>query len=906
MNIAQIEESLKALICGLLDNQIDQGAFIYHLLLAYGHRKQSVTRLRSGERNMASKSNEPLHDIVIWKRHLYFKQVEGNALHAEIDQMRKEKLVTTNKIRFVIITNFDQLLAVDTKTSDSIDINLDELPKQFDFFLPWAGMEKAVYQGENPADVKAAEKMAKLFDLIKGDNFDESNRDDVEALHNLNVFLTRLLFCFFAEDTEIFSDNQFSLAIQSHTKEDGSDLPVYLNRLFSVLNTAEDDRGELPDYLANFPYVNGGLFADDIPSPVFSAKARRMLIECGSELDWSDINPDIFGSMIQAVVHPDQRGGMGMHYTSVTNIMKVIEPLFLNDLYEELEKVEGSATKLQKLQQRLGEVKIFDPACGSGNFLIIAYKELRKFEMEVLKRLQELELEKTGQISQPFSVIKLSHFYGIELDDFAHEVAILSLWLAEHQMNLEFKTEFGEALPSLPLRKSGKIICENSLRIEWERVCPTGSVEDEVYILGNPPYVGYSDRNNGQKEDMDNIFREVGKVKRLDYIGCWFKKGADYLRGRENQKLAFVTTNSLCQGEQVSLLWPYIFESGLDISFAHESFKWTNNARSNAGVTCVIIGLENANNNVKKIYDGKLVRDVGNINPYLAESESIIISQRRKPLSDLPEMALGSSGIDGGHLLLSKTERDEFIDSSPDSERYIKRFVGGGDLLDGAVRYCLWINDEDLSHALTIPKIKERIELCRLWRENGGRDAKKAADVPHRFFYRKYKAGKNSMVLPMTSSERRNYIPVSICNEGVVPSNGVFVVYSSDPVLLGILSSKMHMVWIHAVSGRLESRIRYAVNLTYNNFPVPNIDQAAANEISQLVMNVLSVRESYPEKSLSDLYDPDEMPVDLLMAHRELDRAVEQCYQSVAFVSDTERLSALFNMYVKMTGGQNA
>ena len=354
MNISQIESNVYALVSGLSSGVLSTKSFLYELLLAYGHRSQSVTRLKSGERNLASRDNSAKDNEVIWKRHVYFKHVDGPELHSVIDLMRNEKLVTTNKIRFIIVTNFEQLLAVDTKTLATLDIELEQLPKQFDFFLPWSGMEKAVYQGENPADVKAAEKMAKLFDLIKADNFDESNRGDTEALHNLNVFLTRLLFCFFAEDTDIFEDNQFSLAVESHTHEDGSDLSGYLNRLFGVLNTSGPDRGQLPDYLANFPYVNGGLFTDNIISPFFSRKSRRMLIECGSELDWSDINPDIFGSMIQAVAHPDQRGDMGMHYTSVTNIMKVIEPLFLNDFYEELEKVESSSIKLQKLQQLQG------------------------------------------------------------------------------------------------------------------------------------------------------------------------------------------------------------------------------------------------------------------------------------------------------------------------------------------------------------------------------------------------------------------------------------------------------------------------------------------------------------------------------------------------------------------------
>ncbi len=906
MNIAQIEENVNALLANLLSGKCQQEAFIYELLLAYGHRKQSVSRLRSGERNMASKSNEPHHEEIIWKRHLYYRHVEGNELHAEIDQMRKEKLVTTNKIRFVIVTNFDQLLAVDIKTSDSLDINLDELPKQFDFFLPWAGMEKAVYQGENPADVKAAEKMAKLFDLIKGDNFDESNRDDVEALHTLNVFLTRLLFCFFAEDTEIFTDNQFSLAIQSHTKGNGSDLPDYLNRLFVVLNTADGDRGELPDYLANFPYVNGGLFADDIPSPVFSPKSRRMLIECGSELDWSDINPDIFGSMIQAVVHPDQRGGIGMHYTSVTNIMKVIEPLFLNDLYEELEKVEKSATKLQKLQQRLGEIKIFDPACGSGNFLIIAYKELRKLEMEVLKRLQELELEKTGQISQPFSVIKLSQFYGIELDDFAHEVAILSLWLAEHQMNVEFKTEFGECSASLPLQRSGSIQCGNATRIEWAEVCPNADHNSEVYLIGNPPYVGYSDRDKTQKEDMDIVFSGLGNVKRLDYIGCWFKKATDYIGGRPMNKCALVSTNSICQGEQVSLIWPFVFNSGVEIFFTHQSFKWSNNARSNAGVTCVIIGLRNCCGEPRKIYSRQRVITAKNINPYLVEGSSMVIGQRKSTLSNLPEMALGSSGIDGGHLLLTEAERDMFIAESPSSASFIKQFIGGSDFLSGKKRYCLWIDDDKVDDAKRIPIISERIEACRVYRESGGRDAKKAASVPHRFFYRKYKEGLEAIILPMTSSERREYIPIGICPQGVVPSNGVFVLYGVDILVLGVLSSKMHMVWTHAVSGRMREDIRYAVNLTYNNFPFPEVSEKKKAKIVNCMMEVLSEREKFPDKPLGKLYSPDIMPESLINAHRRLDGAIEDCYSGSSFRSNQERLEALFDMYEKMTGGQNA
>ncbi|WP_272577100.1 DNA methyltransferase [Providencia sp. PROV274] len=559
MNIVQIEENVKQIISKITQDELNKQDFIYELLLAYGHRSQSVGRVRSGERNLA----EDKENSVFWKRQLYFKIAKQQDLYGLIDQMKQERRTEGNKIRFLIVTDFKKLLAIDTKTNDSLDIEFSDLAKKFDFFLPWAGMEKAVYQGENPADVKAAEKLAKLFDEIKADNFDEDGLNNKENLHQLNIFLSRLLFCYFAEDTEIFKDKQFSDAIGSHTKQDGSDLSDYLKRLFVVLNQSKQQRPkDLPDYLSDFPYVNGGLFKDDIQVPKFNRKSRQILIECGAELDWSDINPDIFGSMFQAVVHTEQRSNMGQHYTSVPNIMKVIEPLFLNDLYEELEKNQDSINKLLQLQQRLGQLKIFDPACGSGNFLIIAYKELRKFEKELLKRIQELELDKTGQLSKPFSVIQVSQFYGIEIDDFAHEIAILSLWLAEHQMNIAFKDEFGESLPSLPLKKGGNIINANAVQISWSDLCPI-TENDEVFVLGNPPYKGFSQQSESQKNDL---YAVIGSTTKLDYISCWFIKGSQYIKSTKGS-LAFVSTNSLSQGEQVSLLWPLIYQNNVDILY---------------------------------------------------------------------------------------------------------------------------------------------------------------------------------------------------------------------------------------------------------------------------------------------------------------------------------------------------
>lgn len=895
MNIAQIENNTKALVEHLVSGELATNDFIYELLLAYGHRNSTISMLKTGHYNIAKEPNE-----IIFKRHLYFKQIKGEGLHTEIDRMKSEKLVIANRTRFVIVTNFHTLLAVDTKTGDSLDIDLTELPKKFDFFLPWAGMEKAVYQGESPADVKAAEKMAKLFDLIKADNFTEETLGDKAALHNLNVFLTRLLFCFFAEDTEIFAENQFSNAIQAHTNEDGSDLAEYLNRLFSALNTAENERCVMPEYLANFPYVNGGLFADNISTPNFTRKSRRMLIECGSELNWSDINPDIFGSMFQSVVHPEKRGDMGMHYTSVSNIMKVIEPLFLNELYDELIKVGESATKLQKLQQRLGELKVFDPACGSGNFLIIAYKEIRRLEMELLKRWQQVELEKTGQIFQPFSVIKLSQFHGIELDDFAHEIAILSIWLAEHQMNLEFKEEFGEILPSLPLKKTVGIIQGNATRIDWSTICDFSN--DEVYILGNPPYQGAKKQNKEQKEDMALVFAGSKTYKNLDYIACWFYLACQNMGPLS--KVAFVTTNSLIQGDQVSLLWQHISLESISIIFGYETFKWGNNAKGVAGVSCVILGLAKCSVNERFIYTSDRRVKVKNISPYLTEGDNLIVHKRKRPISNLPEMIYGNMPLEGGFLKLEINEF-ESLNENLEIRKFIRPLAGGNEFLKGEKRWCLWIDDQDLTEALKIPEIKSRIENVRKFRESAGEVARTLVERSHQFRYR-HVAKNNFLLIPCTSSERREYLQVGVYASNYISMNSAQVVIDPPIYLFGVLSSKMHMLWAKATAGCLESRLRYSNIICYNNFPIPDLTSENIESITTASLNILDVREHYLNKKIGELYDPDKMPPDLIQAHKLLDDIVEKIYRDLPFSDDTERLSTMFSLYKKMTGGQSA
>lgn len=878
INIDELEKTIQGIASAKPDEK-----FIYDMLLAYDLPKSSITRLKKGDYNLSKNKGE-----ILWKKYLYFKSDFINDLHAVIDKATNESTIKGNKPRFMIVTDLKTLLAIDTRTSDTLDIPFKDLGKHYDFFLPWAGMEKSQLQAENPADIKAAEKMGRLYDLILEDN----KIDDEEKKHALNVFLSRLLFCFFAEDTNIFDNGQFTNSLASHTAEDGSDLHKYLHKLFQVLNV--ESRKGLPQYLEEFPYVNGGLFQKNYPVPFFSAKSRKIIIECGS-LNWAAINPDIFGSMIQAVVHASQRGNLGMHYTSVANIMKVIEPLFLNSLYAEFEKAGDSIKKLEQLLERLYRLRIFDPACGSGNFLIIAYKELCKLEIEVFKKLQK------GQISFRFMEnIKLSQFYGIEIDDFAHETAKLSLWLAEHQMNLEFEQVFTEVRPTLPLRDGGQIICANATRIDWASVCPK-SGQQEIYILGNPPYLGSRYQETSHKDDIAIACRTLNKPKKLDYIMCWFLKAAHYIKSSEIS-FAFVSTNSICQGEQVELIWPFIFEMGLTIQFTHQSFKWTNNARGNAGVTCVIIGIRDSQHTIspRLIFKDNVSIPVPNINAYLSTGSSVVVKKRSNALSKFPKMESGNKATDGGYLILKAEERKELVSKYSNAEKLIKRIYGAHEFLNGAQRWCLWINDSDLEEASKIPEILTRIEKVRDVRlSSKDEGAHKIAERPHQF--REMKQSKSiSLIFPTVSSERRKYIPIGYLGAEDVIIAPNQAIYDPPPHLFAIISSRIHMAWVRTVAGRLESRIRYSSALCYNTFPFPDISDSQKEVLEECVFKILDEREAHSEKTLAELYDPDKMPRGLRQVHSEMDLAVEKCYRKKLFTSDEERLEYLFKLYEQM------
>lgn len=904
MNTLQVENSVHAIL-----QKFNRESFVYDFLLAYDTPKSIVKKLRDLALNLSKVEGE-----VLWKKKLFFKNVENADLHLIIDSIKTEDRVSKHSPRFILITDYNTLLAIDSKTQDSLEIRFADLATHFDFFLPLAGMEKAQFKSENPADVKAAEKMAKLYDEIKKINQTET----AEEVHQLNVFLSRLLFCFFAEDTEIFTKGQFTSAIKSHTQSDGSDLQPYLQRLFEVLNTDKPQRGDLPGYLNAFPYVNGGLFRDKLEIPVFNYKSRAVLIECG-ELSWKDINPDIFGSMIQAVITPEHRGGMGMHYTSVPNIMKVIEPLFLDELKAEFEIGKNQPKKLKELLYRLSKLKIFDPACGSGNFLIIAYKELRLLEIEILRQFESLQQAVSGfeekQLSlipkaqqslaamyhkQLFSNIQLTQFFGIELDDFAHEIAILSLWLAQHQMNMKFKEVLGQGNPTLPLKESGHIVHGNATRLNWEDVCPKKE-GDEIYILGNPPYLGFNMQSDEQRQDIASIYSDPGNLKFLDYIACWFLKGAKYLD--DKSEFAFVTTNSICQGTQVPMVWPEVFKYGLEIRFTFPEFTWANNAKHNAGVICSIIGVSKISNKKKFIYREGVKQEVSSINAYLVNGGSTIVYKRQTPISQLSEIATGNIPYDGGNLILSEGEKDCLLREYPGAEKFIKRLSGSYEYINNHIRYCLWIEASDLQEAIAIPPIERRISLVSQSRLNGGKIAKNYSHVPYRF-YMVNRAKGSQILIPRVSSIKREYIPMGFLDFEIIISDSAQAIYDPEIHIFSLINSKMHMTWVRAVAGRLKSDYRYSAVLCYNTFPFPPISASQKQELEKYVYRILEEREMHPEKTLAQLYDPEKMPEGLREAHRQNDLAVERCYRSKLFESDEERLEYLFRLYEEMIAAE--
>lgn len=906
MSLQQIENNLKSLL-----ESIDTNTFIYDFLTAYNAPKSAITRLKNGSLNISKIAGE-----IIWKKKVFYKQVYTHELQSILPQIIKDERISKNQLRFIIVTDNETLVACDTKTLEQIETPIANLLQHVTFFLPLAGMEKYKTHEENEADVKAAVQMAKLFDEIKKTN----PTNTAEQIHHLNIFLSRLLFCFFAEDTGIFSTNLFTSSINNHTQQDGSDLATYLENLFNILNT-EHREPSTPAYLNVFPYVNGGLFKTQINLPKFTFKSREAIIKSGGE-NWAAINPDIFGSMIQAVVTPDQRGNLGMHYTSVPNIMKVIQPLFLDELHTEFEASKNNPTALNKLLGRIANIRIFDPACGSGNFLIIAYKQLRLLEIKILLQLKNtanqtttgFEDKKPELFGKPqlsladakpqfyqmelFTRIELNHFFGIELDDFAHEIAKLSLWLAQHQMNVEFNSILGSQNPSLPLRDAGVIVQGNATRLNWETICPKPNI-GEVYILGNPPYLGSGLQNLEHKEDMAIVFKDFEEYKKLDYICCWFILGQKYI-ANSNNKLAFVSTNSICQGEQVGILWSIILKNNIEIFFAHQSFKWTNNAKANAGVSVIVIGLQETNSKEKKLFSNNSLHYVKNINPYLSSAKNVIVYPRKTSISNFSEMIKGSSPSDDSNLLLNEEEYEYLITNYLELKPILKKYVGADEFMNGKKRFCIWVTNDTLNLALSNELLLSRFEKVKQFRLKSKKSAtQKLANTPYFFDERKYK-NLNSILIPQTGSEKREYLPVGFMDKETIVSNATRVIYSNSNYLFGILSSKMHIIWIRAIAGRLKMDMQYSNTLCYNTFPFPPITQSQKDILEQHTHNILRERAKHSHKTLAQLYDPKEMPEGLRQAHQANDLAIEKCYRDKHFENDEERLAHLFKLYEQM------
>lgn len=902
-------KDIESRLAALKTREVKPADVGYEILMAFGKSEKDVSRYREGKGVLKT-----FNGLLI-KGLFCFCDTETIRLTERLEQLKSDEQVSKAAPKIIAVSDGKTVLAYDTRENDTYEQQLKKMHSDFSFFYPLMNVERIHNTEENPADVKAAEKLAKLHDEIRA--YNEYNSDD--DLHDLNIFITRLLFCFFAEDTGIFAENLFTNFIRRFTKDDGSDLSYMIGQAFRVMNVPYKERSEdTTREISDFPYVNGGLFATDIPIPQMGYKARKIILESG-DLNWKDINPDIFGSMIQAVVNPDVRAKEGMHYTSVPNIMKVINPLFMDDLRGEYNRLadaynqkkslyEMSAnTRYQffneckpiikgcnKLLTRMSKMKFFDPACGSGNFLIITYKQLRLLEMEILKLRMKCQPEQMLDFIDA-SCIRIDQFYGIELLDFPHEVAMLSLWLAEHQMNNKFHADFGVNVAALPLHNINQIKCGNACRVDWEEVCPH-TKEEEVFVFGNPPYLGSRHQDKDQKEDMNYIFKKDSGS--LDYISCWFLKGKQFIEGTFAQ-CAFVTTNSICQGLQVALLWKRILENGVEIAFAHTSFRWSNNAKHNAAVTVAIVGLT-AHKRKKYLFSNGKIAEVENITAYLFPGKNIYVSNSTKPLSEgIPQMNFGNMAADNGYFFFTKEEKEDFIAKEPFSESFFRRIYGSEEFINGKERWCLWLNGYQVSDFDNYPLIKDRIEKVKAVREKSSRP--QLASIPHLFAQITQPEGIDFIILPSVSSEKRKYIPIGFLDPSIKATNLCMVIGTNEISLFGILTSEMHMTWVRTVGGRLKTDYRYSAGLCYNTFPFPTIPDTKKSEIEEAATNVLLARANYPEKTLADLYDPEKMPEDLREAHEELDRIVESCYPGAPFPNDEARLECLFRLYEKMT-----
>lgn len=914
MNAVEIEQA----ITDLAEQPFDPATFPFAFLEAFGNKETTIKRLRAGASNKSDLGG------ILQTNNIHILTCETGQVTKALKALKNSPATAKAKAKFILATDGTDFEAEDLATGDTVACAFNDFPDHFGFFLPLAGISTVRQISDNAFDIRATSRLNRLYVELLKDNPDWGK---TERRHDMNHFMARLIFCFFAEDTDIFiGKGKFTEIVTQMSAKDSSNTHEVMGTLFLAMNTKTEDRAAagIPRWADGFPYVNGGLFSGSMDVPRFSKIARSYLLHVGG-LDWTKINPDIFGSMIQAVAEDEERGELGMHYTSVPNILKVLNPLFLDDLRARLEEAGDNPRTLLNLRKRIAKIRVFDPACGSGNFLVIAYKEMRAIEAEINRRRGEPD-----RVSE----IPLTNFRGIELRDFPAEIARLALVIAEYQCDVLYRGQKLALAEFLPLRNENWITCGNALRLDWLSICPpTGTgvklVGDdlfqtpldqaqidfeneggETYICGNPPYLGSKWQSAAQKADLGALFDgRVKNWKSLDYVAGWFLKAADY-GTHTPSSAAFVATNSICQGQQVPTLWPEIFATGNVIVFAHTSFKWANLASHNAGVTVVIVGISTVPVPARRLYSirdgshGESVecKQVDNINAYLVAAPNIEVQPAARPQNGLTPMQFGNHPYYGAALILSNDEARHLVAGSPEAARFVRPFYGSKEFIDAAPRACFWIADQEADAALAIPAIALRVEDVSRARRAATKDAsaRKLADTPWRF--REQTMGEHhALIVPRVSSENRPYLPIGLLEPHCVVQEKAFALYDAPLWNMALIASRLHWVWIATVCVRMRTDFSYSNTLGWNTFPVPVLTEKNKEDLTRCAEDILLAREHHFPATIADLYAPDAMPADLRAAHERNDEVLERIYIGRRFKNDTERLEKLFDLYTKMS-----
>lgn len=917
MNAVEIEEAVSHLAI----QDFDAAEFPFAFLKAFGNKETTIKKLRSAKN---SSNSSDVSGGVLQRNNIHIAVCE-EAVNQKLIDLKQSPATSKGKVKIILATDGVEFVAEDLYSGELIVGKYLDFANYFTFFLSLSGITFSKEILNNSVDRKAVYHLDRLYIELLEQNKDW---DTKERRHDLNQFMSRLIFCYFAEDTGIFpKEDMFTHAIEQLSDSRSENADFVISKIFHAMDVKHEDRDRqgLPNWTRDFPYVNGGLFAGNRDVPKFTRIARSYLIHSGN-LNWKEINPDIFGSMIQAIAGDDERGSIGMHYTSVPNILKVLNPLFLDDLRKKLHEAGDNPRKLFNLRKRISKIRVFDPACGSGNFLVIAYKEMRHIESEINKRRYETHLR---------SEIPLSNFRGIELRAFSTEIARLALIIAEYQCDELYRGQKDALADFLPLDSKNWIVNGNALSIDWLSVCPPSEksvryiADDlfnkpqsqeqidfkyeggETYICGNPPYYGSQKQDSIQKQDMKNVFEEYTKKwASLDYVACWFLKSANYSR-HSNGGVALVATNSICQGRQVENLWPHVLVSGTSIHFAHTSFKWSNLALKNAGVTVVIIGLTNNKVTNKSIFSPNSSGDITikkttNINAYLAPSSDVYVKAVQLPISNLGDMTFGNMPNDGGNLLLSQDEAKDAVNKFQVPAQFIRQLLGSDEFIRGKQRYCIWVNENNYPVAKKSNWLRERFKSVEAHREKSDRKTTKAlALFPFRFGEVRQNGDEQLLIVPSVSSESRKYLPVGLLPRGNVTNNSSFIMANQPIYCLALIASRIHLVWIATVCGKLETRYRYSNTLGWNTFPVPPLTEKNKLDLTRCAEDILLAREKHFPATIADLYDPEKMPENLRQAHEKNDETLERIYIGRRFNNDTERLEKLFELYTKMTSSTN-